>query len=233
MSYDDDKIVSFEERRRAREAADKVIRKQQKKLKRKPRNYGLWFILAIFAGAIGLNYLNMKSAAPGTLTFKVLGDTAFGNGETDASSLEYVSKFLNDFPQVEHLILQDMPGTSAGEINLKIARLIRARGLSVHLEKDSVIASGAVDLFVAGTKRTMECGAKIGVHAWEAGSGHKADTMRRDPLETTFEDFLVEMGLDKSFYKFKQDAAPPSGIYFMTQNDIERFGLLTEPANCS
>ncbi len=234
MSHDDDdKIVSLEERRRAKAAADKVIRKQQKRLKRKPRNYGLWLILAIFVGAIGLNYLSVQSATPEKLEFRVLGDTAFGNGPTDASSYEYVATFLKNHPKVTHLVFQDMPGTSSGEINLEIARLIRQRGMSIHLEKDSVIASGAVDLFVAGTKRTMECGAKIGVHAWRAGTGRKADDMHRDPLQSTFEDFLVEMGLDRSFYQFKQDAAPPSGMYFMTQKDIERFGLLTEPANCS
>lgn len=233
MTKPNGKIVSLDDRRRAKEAADKVIRKQQKRLKRGPRNYGVLVIIAIVLGALALNYVNMRPAENQSLEFRVLGDTAFGNGTSDRTSLAYFSQFLAAHPKVKHLIFQNMPGTSAGMDNLEIARLIRKRGLSVHLEKDSVIASGAVDLFMAGTKRTMECGAKIGVHGWETGEGRNSDNLRRDPLQSTFEEFLAEMGYDPDFYQFKQDAAPPSGMYFLNQREISRFDLLTEPANCS
>ena len=44
--------------------------------------------------------------------------------------------------------------------------MVRNRGIATHLPADGEIASGGVDFFLAGVKRTAEAGAKIGVHSW-------------------------------------------------------------------
>ena len=173
----------------------------------------------------------------GKLKFTVMDDIAYGNGGTDNWSRFDVSKALDAHPEVKTIVLKRMPGTQDSETNLKIARDVRARGLNTHLERNSIIASGAVDLFIAGVERTMECGALIGVHSWSI-SGSR-DTIRvspqdlgRDLFQKHHENFLRDMGIDPTFYAFTRAAAEPESIHYMSMEEIERYGLLTEMPDC-
>ena len=57
------------------------------------------------------------------------------------------------------------------DVNLLASREIRNRGIATHIAKDGMVASGGTDMFLAGAKRTIEIGAKLGVHSW--GDGEK------------------------------------------------------------
>lgn len=238
MSFDDDdKIVSLDERRRAKKAADKVIQKQQKRLKRGPRkpwpklNVGYVLLGLIVIGALALNFAKMQPDE-GSLSLHVVGDTAYGNGGTDSNSLRYAMEVLAENPQVSRLVLQNMPGTSDSKTNLKLAEFLRNEGISTHLESRSVIASGAVDLFIGGETRTMECGARIGVHSWRTAPGKSPESIGKDPFAPEHESFLRKMGIDPAFYAFTRAAAPPSDIHYMTMDEINRFELLSDSKNC-
>lgn len=237
MSFDDDKVVSLDERRRAKKAAEKVIQKQQKRLKRGPRktlpklNLGYVLLAALIIAALGINYLKMQPQS-GSFTLHVVGDTAYGNGSTDGNSLRYAIEVLEDNPQVKRLVLQNMPGTTDSQTNLRLADLFRNKSIATHLEATSVIASGAVDLFIGGETRTLECGAKIGVHSWRTAPGKSPETLGKDPFAAAHESFLRKMGIDPAFYAFTRDAAPPNEIHYMTMEEINRFELLTAPKNC-
>lgn len=168
---------------------------------------------------------------PNLLRFEVQGERAYGFGTTDDRSVGVINKLLQDHPQVTTLVLKSMPGTKDADINLIIARRIRKAGLNTHLEFDSRIASGAVDLFLAGTERTMECGAAIGVHSWamaiyEPKAGHY------DRRKTRQEKFLRDMGINPAFYVFTRDAAPASSIHIMSPKEINQFDLLSAPLAC-
>jgi len=169
----------------------------------------------------------------GLLKFSVRGTTAYGNGSTNGSSVSQVGRFLDNNPAVDKLVFKWMSGTSDADRNLIIARKIRNRDLHTHLTSGSFIASGAVDLFLAGTTRTMECGARIGVHSWSSGDGiyHPA-AIGHDPRQKTQEKFLKDMDIDPSFYVFTRDAALPDDLHILTNAEIEKFGLLTEPVKC-
>ncbi len=169
---------------------------------------------------------------PSGLRFSVKGDTAVVDGGTDSRSLTEMKTFLNDNPGVRHLVLRNMPGTSDAMTNLKIARLIRERGLTTHLQKRSRIASGAVDLFISGVERTMECGAKIGVHSWSVDGRIGPKRMGADYNQPVHEDFLSDMGIDPAFYVFTREAAEPETIYIMKYPEIVEYGLLTQSAGC-
>jgi len=193
-------------------------------------------ILLIGIGAIVAVNQAMKPDA-GLLKFRVKDNVAYGYGGTTDWSVHSVKSFLNDNPQVDTLVLKKMPGTQDADMNIRIARDIRKRGLKTHLDSDSFIASGAVDLFLAGTERTMECGALIGVHSWSM-SGRR-DTIRISPKDLGTdrrqklqETFLRDMGVDPAFYAFTREAAEPEKLHFLTPEEINRFGLLTEPVDC-
>ena len=173
----------------------------------------------------------------GLLKFKVKDSRAYGYGYTDDRSLSVVRNLMKDSPQVDTLVLKKMSGTRDSARNIILARDIRKRGLNTHLDSNSMIASGAVDLFLAGKRRTMECGALIGVHSWSI-SGSR-DTIRISPKDIGYdrsqkyhENFLRDMGIDPSFYAFTRAAAEPEDMHYMSVEEINRFGLTSEPLEC-
>ena len=190
------------------------------------------FAFALVAIGAGFAIYNALQAGDGSIRFKTKGDTAYVNGTTFSNSYIHAKAFLDENPQVRTLVLQRMPGTKDSFNNLRIARMIRERGINTHLQKRSVIASGAVDLFISGAERTLDCGAMIGVHSWSVGKFISPKDMGRDDARIIHENFLSDMGIDPSFYVFTREAAEPESMHFMTRSEIERFGLLTEPSNC-
>jgi len=174
----------------------------------------------------------------GLLKFKVKDNLAYGYGFTDDRSVGVVRKLLKENPQVDTLVLKKMSGTRDSARNIVLARDIRKRGLNTHLERNSVIASGAVDLFISGQRRTMECGALIGVHSWSIGGAR--ETIRVSPTDMGYdgsqkyhEKFLRDMGIDPAFYVFTRAAAEPEDIHYMSVEEINRFGLTSEPLECN
>jgi len=200
-----------------------------------------YIILAVLM-AIVLAVATHKAMQPnlGLLKFTVKGDRAYGYGFTDDRSVSAVKKLMDEHPQVTTLVLKKMSGTRDADMNMRLARDIRRRGLNTHLERDSFIASGAVSLFLAGNERTMECGAVIGVHTihyagdggWVEGQAMYPGNMGHDPFLPRNEKFLVDMGINPKFYTFTRDAALPHELHHMTTDEIKRFGLLTEEAGC-
>jgi len=166
------------------------------------------------------------------LRFEVVGGKAYGFGKTDDRSVGQITKFLDDNPDFDTLILKQMSGTVDADMNLRLARRIRKRGLHTHLDGNSFIASGAVDLFLAGETRTMDCGARIGVHRWSYGKGTDPVKTGFDPRQKLHESFLKDMGIDPEFYVFTRQAAPPASVHVLTSEEINRFGLLTTPTTC-
>lgn len=173
----------------------------------------------------------------GLLEFKVKDNRAYGYGYTDDRSVGIVKKLVKENPQIDTLVLKRMSGTRDSTRNILIARDIRKNHLNTHLEKNSMIASGAVDLFLAGKRRTMECGALIGVHSWSITG--RMDHIRISPKDMGYdrsqkyhEDFLSDMGIDPAFYAFTRAAAEPEDIHYLSVEEINRFGLTSEPLEC-
>lgn len=171
------------------------------------------------------------------------GNLARGYGVINEDSPERVAAFLDANPQVDTLIFVDMPGSDNDDANLILARALRARGLNTALEAHSQIASGATDLFLAGVERTAECGAVFGVHSWKAvvieddvRTEYTARDIPRDPNHEDhkfFIDYYIEMGVPTEFYWYTVDVAPFEGIYNMSDDEMERFNIVTQPMNCA
>ena len=190
-------------------------------------------ILLLIGAAVAIYQVTRPSV--GDLRFRVEGQTAYVNGGTNSKSFGTAKRFFDANPQVNHLVLQRMPGTVDADTNLRIAYMIRQRGLTTHIEKNSYIASGAVDLFLSGAQRTMECGALIGVHSWSYHGRHGIGVF--SPKNIGYDDrkgvqklFLRKMGIDPNFYEFTRDSADADDIYILLPKDVARFDLLTEEA---
>jgi hypothetical protein len=188
--------------------------------------------LALLTLGAGLAIYSETRPDPDLLRFEVNGERAYGYGYTDGRSIADMKAFTRDNPAVKTLVLKSLSGTHDSLANLRIARHFRAQGLATHLESDSYIASGAVDLFLSGTRRTMECGARIGVHSWGNRYYESGQDAGRDEFEGLHKRFLKDMGITPQFYNFTRASAPPSGIYWLTMDDLRRFNLLSEYPDC-
>ncbi|MFC6584448.1 hypothetical protein [Sulfitobacter aestuariivivens] len=122
-----------------------------------------------------------------------------------------------------------MPGSLDDEAVTRMGYALRNAGLNTHLTAQSEIYSGAVDLFLAGNRRSMARGAVIGVHSWADGFGEGAAYPRDAREHRGNVAYTRDMLGSAAFYWFSLQAAPSSGIHEMTQAEIARYGLLTEP----
>jgi hypothetical protein len=167
-----------------------------------------------------------------TTIFEVAGDSrevllmeGTINGDTPAQ----LSAIFEAEPGIRTIVLLQCLGSSDDEANFPMARDVRARGLNTHLTADSEIYSGCVDFFLAGNARSMEPGARIGVHSWydddDAMDG--ADYPRGSPEHEENRRYVEDMLGSDAFYWFTLDAAPADGMHYLTDPEIARFGLLT------
>lgn len=142
-----------------------------------------------------------------------------------------VSKLVRQHPEVDTLVFVSMPGTQDLTSNYHLARSIRRAGLNTELRDDSYIASGAVDLFLAGRERTVACGAKIGVHAWGT-SGFDAQDTWWDGHRAASRELLSDFGIDPDFYDFRTQAAGIDSIHWLSVAEINRWGVASAPIRC-
>lgn len=187
-----------------------------------------FFIVFLLAAMFIWEALQTPPNPDARFTLVVEDSIAYAYGGTDADSFNDVRLQLDANPQLETIVLKNVPGTTHLSENTRIAQMIRARGLNTRLESGSFIASGGVDLFLAGNERTMECGARIGVHSWQNDQGESPRTLGHDPIESRMEAFHRSLDVDPEFYSFARDAAPHSALYFLSRDDLQRFNLLTD-----
>lgn len=162
-------------------------------------------------------------------SFEVFDTTAFMTGVIGASTPCRVDELLRDNPDVDVIVLEDVPGSQDDEANLVAARMVRAAGLDTAVFADAPgVASGGTDFFAAGVERLAEPGATFGVHSWATGDGIQGgDLPRDDPEHRRYLDFYDEMGIPQDFYWFTLDAAPADDIYNMTDAELEQYGIVT------
>jgi len=191
------------------------------------------FIVAVMLALGFLAFRDLTKPVEHQLSFRVQGNAAYVFGTTDSHSHNLVKNFVRKNPNVDTLILQAMPGTQDMDTNRRVVMDIRAAGLATHVPADGRIASGAVDWFIAGRPRTVECGAMIGVHSWGSKMGDRGDKTFYDSQLRTQRYFLNKMGVDPDFYEFTRSAAGPDDIYWLTVDDMLRYRLITEDPGCA
>ena len=165
------------------------------------------------------------------LTLDVRGTMLFVNGVINSYSYEEIYYILRENPQVNTLVLTNIPGSMDDETNLALGLELHRANVTMYLPKDAEIASGGTDLFLAGTRRIVERGALIGVHSWSAGLpffGTAADELPRDhPDHELFLDYYRDIDISEDFYWYTLEAASPDDIHWMTEDEMERYDVFT------
>lgn len=161
-------------------------------------------------------------------TLEVRGTDVLMWGEITSRTPAAFLQTLDSHPQLDTVVLMEMPGSLDDEAVLRMGYALRARGLNTRLTGQSAIYSGAVDLFLAGRQRRMAPGAVIGVHAWADGFGEATDYPPDAPEHQATAAYVRDMLGSDAFYWFTLQAAPSTGIHEMTAAEIARFGLITD-----
>jgi len=169
-----------------------------------------------------LNYADLTE-------FAVQDNRLLMNGPINSRSYAQFIEAIEDHPEVDTLVALDVPGSLDDNTMIQLGYEVRRRGLNTHLEKDSEVYSGGVDLFLAGVKRTIETGAVLGVHSWDDGDREGADYPRDAPEHELNRAYVEAMLGNDEFYWFTLEAASADDIHEMSLAEVERFGLLTSP----
>lgn len=185
--------------------------------------------VAIF-GVVLIALIALQLLAP-PMTFTAKDDTIVVNGATGSNSLVDLEEALAAHPKTRVLIFNRIEGSNDDAINLAIAQTVRNRNLDTHLNADSVIESGGIELFIGGVNRTMDEGARIGVHSWYDEEGrYEGRALPRDhPDHKPYLETYHALGVPEDLYWFILNAAGTDGMYFMTDEEIERFDIVTWP----
>ena len=169
-------------------------------------------------------------------TFEIEGNTASMYGVIDHTTPSVVQALVDEHPEVQRIVMVDVPGSDDDPANLAASRLVRERGLTTVVPSNGVIASGGVDFFTAGAKRIVEPCGKLGVHSWDEDGPDGGiilgnETPRNHQIHTMFLEFYREMEIPEEFYWFTLEAAPPQRIHWMSDEEILRYGLVTGDAS--
>ncbi len=162
-----------------------------------------------------------------TTEFTVQGDQLLMQGEINSKTLAQFEQVMEENPDINTLVELDVPGSLDDDTMIALAYRVRELGLNTHLTATSEIYSGGVDVFLAGVERTMEDGAKIGVHSWSDGTNEAKDFPRDAPEHEQNRLYIERMLGGDAFYWFTIYAAPADDIHVMTDAEIGEYGLLT------
>ncbi|WP_324255346.1 hypothetical protein [Erythrobacter sp. WG] len=154
---------------------------------------------------------------------------------TDASSPQAFAAMMAAYPNLAVLEFLDAPGTSHDLANLKLGRAIRRAGLATHVPAGGSARSGAVELFLAGTRRTVEPGAMFAVHSWRDGLGREpADFAPDAPENRLYLDYYAEMGMSpqqaRAFYAMT-NSVPHAGAKWLDGAEMARWIAPAEREN--
>jgi len=193
----------------------------------------IFFLLAVAMVLSSCRNQGISASGQSYGLFTVQDDsTAILNGVIRGNTLKKFEKLMKKHPDIQTLVMQDMPGSANDEVNVQLGRAVNARGLNTHIDDNGEIASGAVDLFLAGSERTAGANVKIGVHSWSNGDQESTDfaedATEHDLFINYYKDIGIRDSMARAFYFYTIHAAPAEGIHWMTETEMESYEMYTD-----
>ncbi|OLQ88479.1 alpha/beta hydrolase [Vibrio panuliri] len=162
------------------------------------------------------------------LTFYVNGNIATLSGVVCDGSPDAFTDMMDENPNITDLLFKSIDGSADDEANIELAYMVREAKLNSQIRHNGHIASGGTDLFLAGVKRSVEEGAKIGVHSWAGSDGMQGDELPRNHSEhQRYLNYYRAMGIDTEFYWYTLRVAPASGMHYMSMSELRQYGFIT------
>jgi hypothetical protein len=146
---------------------------------------------------------------------------------TDTASPRQFAALLRDYPGIATLSMVDCPGTEDDRANLRVGAMIRDSGIATDVPEGGFVASGAVELFLAGVRRSAASSAEFAVHSWADEDGREAGDYPADaPENRAYIDYYRHMGMTApeatAFYAMT-NSVPFAQALRLTASDIGRW----------
>jgi hypothetical protein len=165
----------------------------------------------------------------GNLSFEVEGDVAYCNGTTKRKVVKQFKALFAEHPEVKTLVFGWMPGSNDDERLLKSLAIIRERGVNTHAADHARIYSGGVDLFTAGTRRTMGEDVEFGVHTWTSGRRREGRKLPKNHRQhKPYLDYYNSVDVPVDFYWFTLEAAGGDAMHLMTTEELKKYRIVSE-----
>ena len=168
----------------------------------------------------------------GTTKLVVEDTQAILTGLLGTRSYTQMQDMIEQHPEVETLVLQDVPGSINDTVNVHTGRLVRNAGLDTYVPADGLTASGGTDLLLAGVERIVEEGATIGVHTWCCEGDLQAWELPDDhPAHNDLITYINEMlgsDIGRDFYFYTIKAATFDEMHNMSSEELREFSVATE-----
>jgi len=180
---------------------------------------------------VGLHDLRERQGIATFGPFEVLdGTRAALVAETDSYSPADFQKMLRAYPGIAVLEMADCPGTVDDFANLRLGRMIRARGIATHVPDHGSVRSGAVELFLAGASRSAAPDAAFVVHSWIDEDGREPDDFAPDAsVNKAYVTYYREMGLAAdnaaAFYALT-NSVPNDDVLMLGTAELAKFAAL-------
>lgn len=115
---------------------------------------------------------------------------------TDSASPAQFAAMLRAYPDISLIEMIECAGTEDDRANLRLGRMIRARGIVTLVPAGGSVRSGGVELFLAGVRRIADPAAEFAVHSWADENGREAGDYPADaPENRAYIDYYREMGM--------------------------------------
>jgi hypothetical protein len=163
--------------------------------------------------------------------FRVLdGSRAALVEATDSASPVQFAAMMQAFPGISLIEMIECPGTEDDRANLRLGRMIRARGMTTHVPAGGSVRSGGVELFLAGKSRIADPGAEFAVHAWADEDGlEPGDYSAEAPENQAYIAYYIEMGMGedeaRAFYAMT-NSVPNTDAKWLTAQDMGQWVAL-------
>ena len=140
---------------------------------------------------------------------------------------------LNAFPGIRTLEMIECPGTDDDRANLRLGEMVRAHGISTHVPAGGSVRSGAVELFLAGVRRSADPSAEFAVHAWADELGLEPKDYPADaPENVIYLDYYRAMGMKddeaRRFYAMTNSVSNDNAKW-MTAGELAAWVHLDQP----
>lgn len=157
-------------------------------------------------------------------------DSADMVGVVDSHTPAQFAAMLKAYPGIRTLQMIECPGSEDDEANLRLARMLRQARIATFVPAGGSVRSGAVELFLAGVRRSADSHAEFAVHSWRDELGREArDLPPEDPVHREYLDFYREMGLSeecaRTFYALTSSVAFDDAV-FLAPLQMADMGLL-------
>lgn len=159
-------------------------------------------------------------------------ETIMLDGVINSKGLTEFNNLYDNNTGVKTIHIKQCDGSINDEINLELSKRVHDLNLNTHLMDNGLIASGGVDFFLAGIKRTKGTSTKIGVHSWAGDGSTATDFPVGHANHLPYINYYTSVGFTQKqaedFYYFTINSAPADGIHWMTEEEVKKYDLLKE-----